>query len=105
MSVDPVLFEQALRQFVAETDSLRLQIIEHAGDPRQLIGPPSSWSMPIIDVSAEPDARAAAESWMQADLAQLIEPTRGPLFGFALFKAADDRFYWFARHSSMVIAD
>src|SRR5262245_57805118 len=102
-SVDPIFFERALRQVVAETDSLRLQIIEHAGDPRQLIGPPSSWSMPTIDVSAEPDARAAAESWMQADLARPIEPTRGPLFGFALFKAADDRFYWYARYHHIVM--
>src|SRR5262245_8812228 len=102
-SVDPVLFERALRQVVAETDALRVQIIEHAGDPRQLIGPPSSWSMPIIDVSAEPDARDAAESWMQADMAQPIEPTRGPLFGYALFKAADNRFYWYARYHHIVM--
>jgi len=102
-SVDPILFERALRQVVAETDALRVQIIEHAGDPRQLIGPPSSWSMPIIDVSAEPDARAAAESWMQADLARPIEPTRGPLFGYALFKAADNRFYWYARYHHVVM--
>src|SRR5215510_12544205 len=59
--------------------------------------------MPTIDVSAEPDARAAAESWMQADLAQPIEPTRGPLFGFALFKAEDDRFYWYARYHHIVM--
>src|SRR5262245_5914028 len=102
-SVDPILFERALRQVVAETDALRVQIIEHAGDARQLIGPPSSWSMPIIDVSAEPDARAAAESWMQADLARPIEPTRGPLFGYALFKAADNRFYWYARYHHIVM--
>ena len=101
--VDPILFERALRQVVAETDALRVQIIDHAGDPRQLIGPPSSWSMPFIDVSTEPDARAAAESWMQADLARPIEPTRGPLFGYALFKAADNRFYWYARYHHIVM--
>src|SRR6516162_6673797 len=59
--------------------------------------------MPFIDVSTEPDARAAAESWMQADLARPIEPTRGPLFGYALFKAADNRFYWYARYHHIVM--
>src|SRR5499427_1927993 len=101
--VDAVSFERALRQVVAETEALRVQIIEHAGDPRQVIGPPSSWSMPIIDVSAKPDARAAAESWMQADLARPIDPTRGPLFGYALFKASDNRFFWYARYHHVVM--
>src|SRR6516225_1071998 len=101
--VDAVLFERAIRQVVAETEALRVQIMEHAGDPRQVIGPPPSWSMPIIDVSAEPDARAAAESWMQADLARPIDPTRGPLFGYALFKASDNRFFWYARYHHVVM--
>src|SRR5262245_24762520 len=101
--VDAVLFERALRQVVAETEALRVQIIEHAGDPRQLIGPPPSWSMPIIDVSAEADARVAAESWMQVDLARPIDPTRAPLFGYALFKASDNRFFWYARYHHIVM--
>ncbi|MBV8423217.1 MAG: hypothetical protein JOZ26_24690, partial [Hyphomicrobiales bacterium] len=101
--VDAALFERALRQVVAETEALRVQIIERAGDPRQLIGPPPSWSMPIIDVSAEADARAAAESWMQVDLARPIDPTRAPLFGYALFKASDTRFFWYARYHHIVM--
>ena len=35
---------------------------------------------------------------MNADLSRPIDPMRGPLFGFALFKAAPDRFFWFARY-------
>ena len=102
-SVDAVSFERALQQVVAETEALRVQIIEHAGGPRQVLGPPPSWSMPIIDVSGEPDARAAAESWMQVDLARPIDPTRGPLFGYALFKASDSRFFWYARYHHIVM--
>ena len=59
--------------------------------------------MPLVDVSAETDARAAAESWMQADLARPIDPTRGPLFGYALFKASADRFFWYARYHHIVM--
>src|SRR5437870_7923206 len=102
-SVDAVSFERALQQVVAETEALRVQIIEHAGGPRQVLGPPPPWSRPIIDVSGEPDARAAAESWMQVDLARPVDPTRGPLFGYALFKASADRFFWYARYHHIVM--
>ena len=60
-SVDPLLFEQALQRVIVEAETLRLKIIDHMDGPRQIIAPPSPWSMPIIDLSAEPDARAAAE--------------------------------------------
>ena len=46
------LFERALRQVVAEAQSLRLQFSEHAGEPRQIVGEPAAWPLPIIDVSA-----------------------------------------------------
>src|SRR5947207_5143877 len=102
-SLDPRLFEQALRTVVSETDALRLQIVNHLDVPQQVVRPALSWTMPTIDVSAEPDPRAAAESWMQADLARPIDPTRGPLFGYALFKASADRFFWYARYHHIVM--
>src|SRR5262245_51880142 len=102
-SINPSLFEQALGRVVTETEALRLQITDHADGPRQTIGPPFSWSMPIIDVSAEPDPRAAAESWMQADLSRPVDPTCGPLFGYALFKISADRFLWYARYHHIVM--
>ena len=97
------LFERALRQVVAEAQSLRLQFSEEAGEPTQFIGEPTAWSLPIIDISGEPDARSAAETWMKADLAQPIDPPRGPLFGFALFKASATRFFWYARYHHIVL--
>ena len=101
--IDPSLFERALRQVVAETEALRVQLVEDAEGPRQIIDASPAWSMPIIDVSAETDARAAAEAWMKADLARPIDPTRGPLFGYALFKASADRFFWYARYHHIVM--
>ena len=59
--------------------------------------------MPVIDVSAEPDARAAAESWMRADLSRPVNPTEGPLFGFALFKVSASHFFWYARYHHIVM--
>ena len=92
-----------LRQVVAEAQSLRLRFSEQAGEPAQIVGEPTAWSLPIIDVSAETDPRAAAATWMQADLARPIDPVRGPLFGFALFKASATRFFWYARYHHIVL--
>src|SRR5262245_13056219 len=64
-AIDPALFEQALRQVVAETDALRVRITLEAGEPRQVIGEAPAWSLPIIDVSGKADARAAAEALMK----------------------------------------
>ena len=91
-AVDPILFERALRQVITEADALRLKIIDQEDGPRQIVRTPAAWSMPVIDVSAEPDARAAAEAWMRDDLAQPIDPTDGPLFCFALFKTSQSLF-------------
>src|SRR5215216_668238 len=102
-SVDPLRFEQALRHVVREAEALRLRIVERAGNPRQVIGPPPAWSMPFFDLSAETDARAVAETWMKADLARPVDPTRGPLFAFALFKASADRFFWYARYHHLIM--
>ena len=102
-SIDPLLFERALGQVVSETETLRVQFIVQAGEPRQVVAASAAWSMPVIDVSAATDARATAEAWMKADLARPIDPTRGPLFGFALFKASPDRFFWYARYHHIIM--
>ena len=101
--IDPALFEQALRRVVDETDSLRVRITADDDGPRQTIVATPAWPMPIIDVSAELDPRASAEAWMRADLSKRTEATDFPLFGFALFKAATDRYFWYARYHHIVV--
>ena len=61
--IDALLFERALRKVVVESEALRVQIIDLAGQAGQIVGPPPAWSMAVIDVSAETDPRAAAKSW------------------------------------------
>ena len=39
---------------------------------------------------------------MSDDLARVFDLTRGPLFRFALFKAGDDRFYWYGAYHHLV---
>ena len=71
--------------------------------PGQIIGPAPDWSMSLVDVSDAPDPQAAAERWMRADLAEPVDLTRGPLFAYALLKAAADRFFWYSRYHHIVM--
>jgi amino acid adenylation domain-containing protein len=101
--IDPALFETALRQVVAETEALRVRFVERDNVPSQLVMPPFDWPMTYQDVSSEADPIAAAEAWMRADLARPIDVCRGPLFTYALFKAAPQDFLWYARNHHIVM--
>jgi Condensation domain len=71
-SIDPAQFEATLRQVILETESLRIRLVERAGEPRQIIVAPAEWSLPFFDVSGEADPTAAL-SWMSADLQRPTE--------------------------------
>ena len=101
--IDAPLFESALRQVVNETEALCVRIVDGADGPRQFIAAPPDVPMSFIDVSHAADPRAAAEQWMTADLATPIDPAEGPLFAYALFKAAADRFFWYSRYHHIVM--
>lgn len=102
-AIDEALFERALAQLIAEADVLRVRIDEQSGEPRQVVGPADGWSLSVFDVSHKTDPRAAAETWMRADLARAVDPARGPLFQFALFKASAEKFFWYARYHHIVM--
>ena len=102
-SLDAVLFKEALKRVVRETEALRVRIVEREDGPWQVIGPTAECPVPMFDVSSERDARATAEVWMQSDLGRAIAPTRGPLFAYALFKASPDRFFWYARYHHIMM--
>src|SRR6478672_5993336 len=101
--VDATLFEVALRQVVAETEALHVRFVSNADMPGQIICPAPDWSMSLLDVSGAPDPQAAAERWMRADLAKPVDLTCDPLFGYALLKAAADRFFWYSRYHHIVM--
>src|SRR5262249_22381732 len=100
--VDVTLFERALRQVVSEAEALRLRFGSASDGPYQFIVDQLDSSMPFIDVSGSADPAAAAERRMRADLARPIDLTSDTLFGFALFKVASDRFFWYARYHHIV---
>ena len=95
--VDPTLFRAAIIQALVETEAFRVHFIEEGDGPRQVIDPRSESPISLLDVSAELDPQAAAEAWMKVDLAKAFDLLHGPLFCFALFKAAPERFFWYQR--------
>jgi len=101
--VDTELFETALRRTVAEAETFGLRFIETADGPRGTLSPATDWLLHRVDVSAEPDPRAAAEVWMRADLATAAPLTEGPFFAQALFKAAPDRYFWYQRAHHLLL--
>src|SRR5450755_3340560 len=101
--IDPVAFEAALRQAVAEAGCLHARFVEDAGVVWQIAEPASDWAFPVLDISGEADPPAAAEAWMRADLARPMDLERGPLFSSALLRLGPRRFFWYQSSHHIVM--
>ncbi|MEK2490845.1 amino acid adenylation domain-containing protein [Kitasatospora purpeofusca] len=102
--LDAGLFESALRRTVDEADALSAVVVtENTGAegtdpaPRQRLAPGRPWTLHHLDLRAEADPEAAAETWMRADLARPVDLAEGPLFTQALIRLAEDRHWWYQR--------
>ncbi|MFD7705905.1 amino acid adenylation domain-containing protein [Streptomyces sp. NPDC059786] len=93
--VDPELFGAALRQVVSETDALRVRLVSGADGPVQMLEREPPWVLTYVDAGDEPDPEATARAWISADLARPMDLAAGPLFSYALFRLAPDRFWWY----------
>lgn len=95
--VEPALFQRALRQFADEAEAVRARIVEHNGLPYQIVRERYEFDTPYIDFSGEPDPRAAADAWMQAEINRPVDMAHDPLWVGAIFKFADDLYCWYQR--------
>ncbi|MFK4273134.1 amino acid adenylation domain-containing protein, partial [Streptomyces milbemycinicus] len=101
--LDLPLFREAFRHTFRETEVLHVRFEEDDGKVRQTIHTPSDPDLSIIDVSAEPEPMAAAEQWINQDLAQPVELVGGRLYTFALFTVSQDLTLWYARTHHIVV--
>ncbi|MGW6722744.1 amino acid adenylation domain-containing protein, partial [Streptomyces sp. NPDC054995] len=103
--VDAGLLERALRSVVEEAETLRLRFIDGESGPAAVLLPADGlgWSLHRVDVSAEADPEAAARAWMAADAATPLDPESDQLFLFALFKLAEDRYFWLHRYHHLLV--
>ncbi|MEU9277112.1 amino acid adenylation domain-containing protein [Streptomyces sp. NPDC048342] len=96
--VDTAVFDAALHHVVAETEALHATFAaDDSGRPWQLDTPAGDWHTHIGDLTAGPAPHAAALAWMGQDLARPVDLTRGPLFGHALLRTAEDEYLWYHR--------
>lgn len=96
--VDTAAFDTALHHVVAETEALNVSFVtDDTGCPWQLDTPAGDWRTHIADLTAEPDPQAAALAWMDQDMARPVDLTRGPVFGHALLRTAQEQYLWYHR--------
>ncbi|MEV7152920.1 amino acid adenylation domain-containing protein [Streptomyces sp. NPDC093084] len=96
--VDPAVFDRALHHVVAETEALNVTFdTDDTGRPRQTVTPAADWRTHIADLTAGPDPHAAALAWMDEDMAIPVDLARGPVFGHALLRTAEEEYLWYHR--------
>ena len=91
-AIDARLYRAAIRQVIAEAETLRIRIAVEDEEVFQYILEPDTIPVSVVDLSGEPDPAAAAEERMWAGFARTLDPTRDPLFAPELLKLAEDRY-------------
>ena len=92
--LDLEIFESALRRVVGEVDAFHLRFRVDGEVVWQCVEKSDDWPLRVIDFTAEPDPRAAAEAWMQADMRHPFDLRDGPIFTEAVLKIASGVFFW-----------
>ncbi|WP_405402111.1 amino acid adenylation domain-containing protein [Streptomyces sp. NBC_01104] len=100
---DPGLLLSAARLLVEEAEALRLRIRVTDGIPRQYVHDAGDCPVHVVDLSAEPDPRAAAREWMEADHNTPVELGGGPLASTALLMLSPDLVYWYHRAHHLAV--
>ncbi len=96
-ALDAPVFIESLRQITEEAEATRLNIVEDAEGPHQLLHPVYRGEIPLLDFSAEDDPKSAAFDWMNAELNQRSAIDRDPLWFCALIKMSDENYMWYHR--------
>ena len=101
-TVDPEAFAAALRTALQEAGSPLARFRETSVGVRQLSGDAHDVRLVSLDLTGEPDPRAAALAWMEADFGRPFHLTEGVLCRFALLQVAGDRTLWYSAYHHLV---
>jgi nonribosomal peptide synthetase DhbF len=102
-AVDVAAFYAALRQVTLEAAATRLRFTEIGGEPVQSVNPEINGIIPFTDLSHAADPWAAALERMSEEYQLPHEPLRDRLWATGLFKASDDRYFWYHRSHHILL--
>ncbi|MFE3289809.1 amino acid adenylation domain-containing protein [Rhodococcus sp. NPDC059234] len=74
-----------------------LRIVEHDGEPAQVVDETLDDQMKLVDLRSEADPAQAAEDWMRAEYSAPIDLLTDRLIESAVLRIGEDRQYWYAR--------
>lgn len=91
--VDHATLEEALTRIVARHEHLRTAFKDVGGEPQQVIQPPFRITVPVVDLTGEPEAirEPLALERMEEYVARRIDVGSPPLFRWVLFRLAPQR--------------
>ncbi|MFH8798671.1 non-ribosomal peptide synthase/polyketide synthase [Streptomyces sp. NPDC017936] len=87
--LDEDALRTALDGLVARHEALRTTFAEQDGQARQLVRPPHRVDLPVDDLTAAPDARAALDALLERAAATPFDLAAGPLLRARLARLAD----------------
>ena len=77
--------------------------MDRVDGPLQIVRDTIKWSMPVVDVSAEADARRAAEAGCKADLARPVWQMTRDAVRLRIVQSFKRRYFWYARYHHIVM--
>ncbi|MEU6751690.1 condensation domain-containing protein, partial [Spirillospora sp. NPDC046719] len=95
--LDHELFDRVARIGAHEVLALHARFAERDGAVRQVLDPDASVSIPLVDLSVEPDPDAAARAWMKARMAEPLPLDGDRLFVTAMLRLSPVLHRWFIR--------
>ncbi|TDC55919.1 amino acid adenylation domain-containing protein, partial [Actinomadura sp. KC345] len=95
--LDHGLFDRVARIAAHEALAQNARLADVDGVAHQILDPDASASIPLVDLSGEPDPEAAARAWTDARMAEPLPADGERLFHTALLRLSPERHRWFVR--------
>ncbi|GAA2589759.1 amino acid adenylation domain-containing protein [Actinomadura fulvescens] len=102
--VDHALFDRVAAISAHEAESMNARIVERDGIPHQILDSAATATIPLIDLSAEKDPRAAARAWMRERMAEPLPLDGERLYVTGWLRLGPELHWWFIR-AHHIIAD
>lgn len=93
--IDVSVLKEAIKKTILELDSFHVHFGEDKEGLYQSFNEVNDIPVQYFDLSEEINPHEAALTWMHNKLKEPVDLKRGPLFNQAIFKIANNHFYWY----------